>query len=154
MEQVYKIAIKTLVVGLSLVSLQSCCGTHAPKNIFTLVASGQKENFVEEVSIIQLLSTPNLYEDKTIAIGGYIFMDAECEAIFFMPDFKKRLGRKEAVWLDLTEEWAGKLAKYNGKYCWAIGAFTDKNKGHFNMYAGSLTNILRISVFSPDGVRR
>ena len=123
------------------------CGTLAGPTleVFKLATTNMTE--AEDVSIIQLITSPHSFNGRVIMAGGYLSIATEREALSLMPDGDDRASKKESIWVEFSDEWCEKLIRYSGKYCLIVGTFDEREKGHFSSYAGGLTNVLRIAVY-------
>ncbi len=125
------------------VLLNSC------SSIGTYESISYKENEYKKESISDIVSTPNLYHNKTIELDGYFYHGLEYTSIAE----EKYSDPSKSIWIsfnfrdDLLNNQGGALFKKNrlekssGKKIRIKGVFTRDKKGHLGIYAGSLTDI-------------
>lgn len=102
---------------------------------------------IEDVSLMQLIVTPEKYDGKTVRVFGVSFIEFESNGIWFSKEQLEYGGMKNALWLEPDYDAIGKnraeLAKYNGQYVLVEGVFNKNKLGHLGMYSGSLEKIFR-----------
>jgi len=100
-----------------------------------------------DVSIIQLVATPQIYDRKFVRVVGFVHLEFEGNDIYLHEeDFKHGL-TKNSLWLSITDTIEKQADKYNDKYVLIEGTFNAKMKGHMEMNSGSIENIKRWDVW-------
>ena len=101
---------------------------------------------IQDISIVNLISNPALYNRKIVRLIGYLNLEFEGNAIYFHEeDYKKEIS-KNAMWLNLSKEvMHSKIYQDNNKrYVIIVGTFDMLNNGHENSFSGTITNISRL----------
>ena len=106
-----------------------------------LIPSASTE--VVDLSIINLITTPERYNGKLVRIIGYVELQFEGTSIYLSK--YANASAKNGLWLDSVDPkiWP----KYNKKYCLIEGTFNSNNQGHMGMWSGAIENIQRFEVW-------
>jgi hypothetical protein len=130
-----------------LASIFLCFGTIVAQqsNEGYFVPGPIEEARVPNVSIIQLIANPQLYEGKRVRIVGYLHLEFEGDAIYFHREDIEHGISENAIWINtpkaLTKEQRDAL---NNGYVICTGVFISKRRGHTGLFSGELSNINRI----------
>ena len=123
----------------------ACNSKPAENDTAKLPSVGPKE--YEEVSIINLIATPERYHDKRIRITGYLNLIYENDAVYLhKEDYDMAIG-KNCVGLIITTE-VRNSAHYqscNNKYVFVEGTF-NMDAGNLGSFTGALDSIARIGI--------
>lgn len=106
-------------------------------------------SLVEEVSLIQLIATPERYHGKFVQVVGYMNLEFEGSAIYLhKEDFDQRLSRN-GLWVEFSEAIRKQkiLKNYSKQYVIIIGTFDMESKGHLGLFSGEITNIWRLDTW-------
>jgi len=99
-----------------------------------VLAYGKTSHDAIEVSLINLIATPEQYDGKLVRVIGVGEVKFESNGLYFSKDDYKKVITKNAVWLELDEKLLEttyeNLKKSNGKYVLVEGIFNSKKKGH------------------------
>ena len=111
--------------------------------IFPCCAQPKSTTYPQDVSIIQLIATPEKYEGVLIRVIGYLRLEFEGNDIYLsQEDFINGI-LKNALGVDVNKN----MMKYFGKnylgYCLIEGVFDSTSKGHMNACSGTIKNITR-----------
>jgi hypothetical protein len=104
----------------------------------------------EVLTVDQLINEANKYDGKYVTVSGLMHLEFEGN---------KLQGRTQRVWLDVSivqttdkETYLKNKAQtekyiqlYQDKEVILKGQFSSKDKGHFDMYSGSINNISEIN---------
>ncbi len=117
-------------------------------------AKAGTENQAEDVSLINLIATPERYDGRLVLVTGYVTVGLENMSICLM---KVKLSSKDCLWLNVDsgpyetledEKRINKkmkvLNKFNGKIARLRARFDPHNKGHFGGWSGSLRDMVDI----------
>lgn len=99
------------------------------------------------VSIIQLITSPEKYDNKVIMIKGFLNLSFEGNALYLnYQDFEYKIF-KNAIYLNLDKANSSKLTEEcNQKYVSIIGTFKAGLNGHFSSFSGDIFDIRRIDI--------
>ncbi len=103
------------------------------------------DSHVYDVTLIQLIATPERYDGKLVRVIGVGNLEFEGDGLYLgKEDFLYRT--RNCIWLDIYgnpvipyEE----SKQYNGKYVLVEGTFDKDNLGHWSLYHGAITDITR-----------
>lgn len=105
----------------------------------------------ESVSLINLIATPERYDNKKVVAAGWITLELENMSLCIA---KEVPSGKECVWVELDDETRNHQAfekrlnqwrQHNGKLVVVHGVFGKANQGHLGGWSGALQKIERIS---------
>lgn len=124
-----------------------------------LIESGYRdeENSANEyainVSMVQLLATPEKYDGKLVRVIGVGNLEFEGDSLSLNKEDYEH-GTGSSIWLELGEKAISyKEAKeYNGKYVIVEGFFDKDDCGHFDMFRGSIKDISRYDLWEREKV--
>ncbi|MCX6992652.1 MAG: hypothetical protein NT011_05835 [Kiritimatiellaeota bacterium] len=114
--------------------------------LFTGVAHAQSQ--IHDVSMIQLVASPEKYEGKYVRVMGFLRLKFEGNGLYLhREDYEKSL-YKNGVWVHVAETEANR--KFNMKYVLIEGTFDSKDKGHMGLWSGAIKDIKRIDFWGAD----
>ena len=108
-----------------------------------------KSNYFDaiRVSIIQLISNPELYHGKNVRVIGVVQIEFEGNSIYLSKDDLQYSIYKNGLWMDIDFERLGAtrddLLRFNGRYVLIEGYFNMNSLGHLVMWSGSIERIYR-----------
>ncbi len=110
-----------------------------------------------DLSLINLVATPERYHGKLVHVTGYIFTGMEHMSIC---PYQVEISNKDCIWLNIGSgpyasdadkaRYAKKMAaleKFQGKPATIIAKFDKNDRGHFGLWSGSLKKI--VEVYDP-----
>ncbi|MFD2571562.1 hypothetical protein ACFSUS_13035 [Spirosoma soli] len=104
---------------------------------------------IHDVSLIQLVVTPEKYHGKVVQLKGYINFEFEGNAIYFhQEDYTHSLTRN-GLWVDIPQKYEAVLKQYSKRYVIIIGTFDMDLKGHGELFSGGLKYIIRVNDWWP-----
>jgi hypothetical protein len=96
---------------------------------------------VEQVSILQLIVTPERYDGKRVQVEGFLHLEFEGNVLYLSEsDYIHHLF-KNGLWVTRNSIINERFQKLNSHYVIVIGVFDAGNKGHMSMNSGSLKDI-------------
>ena len=124
--------------------------------VIIFIVTGCKNQNLAEVSIIQLISSPNKYHNKRVRIIGVAKLEFEGDTICLSKEDLKYSVTKNCLWLSIDfEDMEFSREEYhnlnvNGKYSLIEGVFNKNYLGHMGLNSGSINNISRFAPwFNP-----
>lgn len=108
---------------------------------------------LSDVSIIQLIASPELFNEKKVRVIGFLHLEFEGNAVYLhREDFENSID-KNSIAIKLSDLQTHAWRKLNDHYVIIEGSFSSADKGHFGMRSGSLQQISRLSNWSvkPTG---
>jgi hypothetical protein len=98
----------------------------------------------ENVSLIQLIATPEKYEGKQIRVVGALWFEFEEQALYLHTEDRKLLRTENAVWLKIPPTLKAKARALSDGFALVEGRFSSLNEGHFEGFAGSVDDVRRL----------
>ena len=141
-QAVYSLGCLLFACGLALAQVGPSRGYY-PKG-------GPDEN-VADVSLIQLIANPQLYDEKRVRITGFLDLQFEGDAIYFhREDFDNGL-TKNALSIEVPRDITkAQIKAINDHYVICTGMFAARNHGHLGLFSGDITGITRIELWGPS----
>ena len=120
-----------IVAGLAAADVSSECRTAGKK-------PGSCELYA--VSLVRLLSHPDLYDGKRVIVKGFVRLEFEGQGIFLSKEDDEYLITRNGLWL--APRYDFKFSKsLSGRYCSVIGRFSAQKRGHLSAWGGSLVEV-------------
>jgi len=96
----------------------------------------------QDVSIVQLLATPEKFDGKLVRVIGFLCLAFEGDAVYLhREDFDHAL-TQNALWVDVPEKCDEGLSR---KYVLLEGTFDAGDHGHMGLFGGAIRKITRMS---------
>lgn len=101
--------------------------------------NGAPEN-IRNVSLIQLIATPERYEGQRVSVTGFVHIEFEGDAIWLHRDDFLNGIHANSVWLqvDTCTDWDGKPMSGYGS---VAGRFTGKHHGHMGLWQSAIEQV-------------
>ena len=104
---------------------------------------------VEQVSILQLIVTPERYDSKRVQVEGFLHLEFEGNALYVSENDCTHHLHKNSLWVTRNSIINQKIQKLNSHYVIVIGTFGAANKGHMSLNSGSLKDITAADSWPP-----
>lgn len=95
----------------------------------------------EEVSLMQLIATPERYDGKQVQVVGFLRLEFEGNGLYLHEEDYKHSITKNSLWIVRNPRIDMRSKALDMHYVMLIGTFTASRKGHMNLFSGSLTDI-------------
>jgi hypothetical protein len=102
------------------------------------ISGANKPPYAEQVSMIQLIASPEKYDGKVVAVIGYLRLEFEGNELFLHEEDYKSHIAKNGIWVNVGPKMKGNADQLNMHYVLLIGTFNAKSKGHMDMQSGSI----------------
>ena len=89
------------------------------------------------VSMVQLLANPESFNERRVAIGGFLSLEYEGSAIYLHADDFEHQLRKNALWVFIPKSQADREC-FDQRYVVVIGTVKSNFLGHMGAYSGSI----------------
>jgi hypothetical protein len=101
-----------------------------------------------DVSLINLIATPEKYQGKIVRVEGYLDIEFEGNAIYIHKEDYEHSLLKNAIWIDFSRDEMTKYTKaFNEKYVIIEGVFDMNNNGHMGLFSGTIGKISRLDLW-------
>ena len=100
---------------------------------------------VQDVSLINLIATPEKYNSQIVRVSGYLSLDFEGRALYLgEADYDHGIYRN-AVWVSFKKGTMSDddLKSMHQRYVTLEGTFDSTHHGHMGLFSGSLNGIYR-----------
>jgi hypothetical protein len=103
------------------------------------------------VSMVQLLSSPERYDGKTVVVFGFLTIGQEDNNLYLGKGDYDNVLLANSIWVDVSREMLARSAELNLKYVRIVGVFRLGNAGHHGIAVGGLGSISDCRFWSaPD----
>jgi hypothetical protein len=138
-----------VVLGMTLLSV----GATAPgyTQMTGYYPKGGADIDADDVSLIQLIANPQIYDGKIVRITGFLHLEFEGNVIYLhREDFRYGL-TKNGIWLNTPKDMTKNQMKVvNDQYVICTARFVARMHGHMGMNSGEVTDVSRLQVWSAD----
>lgn len=150
-------ALKIFIAVSSVMILSLCIIVGIQYHKKSLIESGYHgdmntaNQYALEVTMVQLLATPEKYNGKLVRVLGVGNLEFEGNYISLSKEDQK-YNTGNALWIELGKRALAydEARKYNGKYVLVEGIFDKNDLGHLNMFRGSIKDISRYQLWECD----
>jgi hypothetical protein len=103
----------------------------------------------DDVSLIQLIANPQLYDGKIVRIIGFLHLEFEGNVIYLHnEDFRYGL-TKNGLWIEIPKDMTKEQMKaVNDQYVICTARFVSKMHGHMGLNSGEVANVTRLEVWA------
>jgi hypothetical protein len=108
---------------------------------------------VEQVSILQLIVTPERCDGKRVQVEGFLHLEFEGNALYLSENDYIHHLHKNALWVRRNSMINERFNKLNSRYVILVGTFDAANKGHMSMNSGSLKDITAADPWPPEPIK-
>ena len=98
-----------------------------------------------DVSMVQLVATPERYQGKVIRVVAFLHIEFEGNGLYTHEEDYRRSLYKNGVWVDLSGRSYSDASKLNNSYVIAVGTFDATTMGHLGLWSGTLKDVQRLS---------
>lgn len=108
-------------------------------------ATASVDPYIKGVSMVNLIATPDRFQNKIVRVFGYLRLDFEGRAIYLHEDDYEHSLYKNGLWVSFkdgafTDE---QLKALDGKYVLLEGTFDAGKQGHMGLWSGAVDEIYR-----------
>lgn len=97
---------------------------------------------LEQVSILQLIATPEKFDGKVVQVVGFLRLEFEGNILYLHEEDYKRGITKNGLWVTRNAKINEKADQLNIHYVILIGTFDAGHKGHMSATSGTIINII------------
>lgn len=104
-----------------------------------------------DVSMIEVIANPDIWDGKRVRLIGFMHLEFESNGLYLgKSDFEIGLS-KNGLWIDTESSRVPleTLSKCAGDYALVEGVFRSGPSGHFGMWSGEMTQIIRCMEWRP-----
>ena len=110
--------------------------------VSTLLAGPTKAAVPIDVTMIQLIANPEKFDGKLIRVIGFLKLEFEGNVLYLhREDYEYALS--DGIWVDVTLEIKKHSNELNMHYVLLEGVFNSRDRGHMDMWSGTITKIQR-----------
>ena len=107
-------------------------------------ARAQDRAALPQVSMIQLIATPERYQKKRVQVIGFLRLEFEGDALYLhREDYRNRI-TSNGLWVDVPDSARRNSKKLSDRYVIVEGIFDSSERGHMGLFSGTLSGINRL----------
>ncbi|MBI4707625.1 MAG: hypothetical protein HY761_06845 [Candidatus Omnitrophica bacterium] len=111
--------------------------------LFETISFSQKmTRYPLQISIINLIATPEKFHGEKILVSGFVQIDFEGNAIYLSKTDCEKIFTKNAIWLSIDH--IKEFDNFKEGYATIEGVFDAMDNGHGDMFSGSIKKITRV----------
>lgn len=103
----------------------------------------------EDVSMVQLIATPEKFDGKFVRVFGFLWLEFEADSLYLHREDLVQGLTRNGVWVHRTEAIERDGKKLNRHYVLIEGVFDAQDHGHMGLWGGAIKNITRIETWPP-----
>jgi hypothetical protein len=103
-------------------------------------SSGQSPT---NVTVIQLIATPERYDGKLIRVIGFLSLEFEGNALYLHQEDYEQVIFRDAIWVEVTPEMDRQKEVLDKHYVLLEGTFSATEYGHMGGFSGTIKNVTR-----------
>jgi hypothetical protein len=115
---------------------------------FSFITRGRAAEMAENVSMVQLIATPEKFDGKFVRVIGFLNLEFEGDALYLHREDLVQ-GLDNCVWVHRTDVMERDRKKLNRHYVVIEGIFDAQDHGHMGMFGGAIKDITRIETWPP-----
>jgi hypothetical protein len=100
------------------------------------------------VSLIQIIANPRAFDQKRVAVKGYVVLEFEHQALYLSEADAKYVITSNGLWLDVNDAIYANRARFNRRYVLVEGTFNARLRGHLSLFTGRIENIGRFELLN------
>ncbi|WP_202839236.1 hypothetical protein [Luteimonas saliphila] len=108
------------------------------------------EESLEDVSLVQLVASPERYEGKMVMVSGFVNLEFEGNGIYLHKDDYEHGLNKNGLWLNANECKRDDARKFTNGYALVIGRFTSQRQGHMGLWSGEIQDVKSCTAWPPS----
>jgi hypothetical protein len=105
-------------------------------------------NMVHDVSLINLIATPELFDGKKVRVIGFLHLEFEGNCLYLHEEDYNNSIQKNALRLNLGYDQYKQWKILSNHYVALEGAFDQDEQGSMGFYSGSVVNVTRLEGWS------
>ena len=105
------------------------------------------ETDVVDVTMVQLISNPERFDGKVVRVIGFLRLEFEGDVLYLHREDYENAILGDGIWVDATPEITKQTKTLNMHYVLLIGTFSSRDRGHMDMWSGTITKISRADLW-------
>ncbi len=99
------------------------------------------------VTLVQLIANPEKFDGKLIRVIGFLEIEFEGNVLYLHREDYEYAIPGDGIWVDVTPEMTKNSKSLSKNYVLLEGVFSARERGHLDMWSGSLKNIRRAELW-------
>ncbi len=99
------------------------------------------------VTLVQLIANPEKFDGKLIRVIGFLEIEFEGNVLYLHREDYENAILGDGIWVDVTPEMTKNSKSLSKKYVLLEGIFSARERGHMDLWSGSLKNIRRVQLW-------
>ena len=98
----------------------------------------------QSVSIVSLVADPQRFDGQFVRVIAYLRVEFEGTVLYLHREDYEQAIIPNGIWIALSDTQMNAARKLSNSYVIAEGIFSSKEKGHMDMWSGSLHQVTRL----------
>jgi hypothetical protein len=111
---------------------------------------GRAAEMAEDVSMVQLIATPEKFDGKFVRVFGFLNLEFEGDSLYLHREDLVQSLVRNGVWVHRTEAMERDRKKLNRHYVLIEGIFDAQDHGHMGLSGGAIKGITRVETWPPE----
>jgi hypothetical protein len=99
------------------------------------------------VTLVQLIANPEKFDGKLIRVIGFLEIEFEANVLYLHREDYENAILGDGIWVDVTPEMTKNSKSLSKHYVLLEGIFSASERGHMDLWSGSLKNIRRVQLW-------
>jgi hypothetical protein len=101
------------------------------------------------VTLVQLIASPEKFDGKLIRVVGFLRLEFEGNVLYLHRQDYENAILGNGIWVDTTPAITKQSAALNMHYVLFEGIFSSIDRGHMGMWSGAIRQIRRAELWAP-----
>jgi hypothetical protein len=112
-----------------------------------LLARPIKAKEPTNVTLVQLIASPEKFDGKLIRVIGFLRLEFEGNVLYLHREDYENALLGDGIWVDVTPEMKKQAKTLNMNCVLLEGIFRSTDRGHMGMWSGTITKIRRAELW-------
>jgi hypothetical protein len=96
-----------------------------------------------DVSLLQLIATPERYDGRVVRVEGYLRLEFEESVLYLHKEDSEQMLSRNAVWISFGPQ-SSKANGLRNQYVIVEGKFRSDKHGHMGAFVGAIEEVTRV----------
>ncbi len=116
--------------------------------IATLLVTPIQAQQPTDVTLVQLIANPEKFDGKLIRVIGFLRLEFEGDVLYLHREDYENAILGNGIWVTVTPAITKQRATLNMNYVLLEGVFSSSERGHMDMWSGTIKQIRRFELWA------
>jgi hypothetical protein len=102
-----------------------------------------------DVPLVRLITNPEKFDGKLVRVIGFLRLEFEGTVLYLHREDCENAILGAGIWVDVTPEITKQWLSLNTNYVLLEGIFSAGERGHLDMWSGSIKQVRRAQIWRP-----